>query len=151
MCCRKATTCAKARPDRENDNPVRRIETRCGKIPARDQTSDAKVKPAVVQNRFYNKSGYDREIRAWCAANKVVYQSFWTLTANPHVLKSEAVTSIARDHKKTPAQVFFRFVHQSGMVPLTGTTSAEHMELDLEVPGFELSAEEMAVVEAQLK
>jgi diketogulonate reductase-like aldo/keto reductase len=47
----------------------------------------AAVKPTVLQNRFYRESGYDTEIRAFCTANNITYQSFWTLTGNPDILK----------------------------------------------------------------
>jgi diketogulonate reductase-like aldo/keto reductase len=50
--------------------------------------NDAKVKPTVLQNRFYADSGYDIEIRKFCTENGIRYQSFWTLTANPQILKS---------------------------------------------------------------
>lgn len=40
---------------------------------------EAQVKPAVVQNRFYADSGYDKEIRDFCNKHNIVYQSFWTL------------------------------------------------------------------------
>ena len=49
--------------------------------------SEAKVKPSFLQNRFYRDSGYDRPIRKFCSANGITYQSFWTLTANPHALE----------------------------------------------------------------
>jgi diketogulonate reductase-like aldo/keto reductase len=112
---------------------------------------DAAVKPAVVQNRFYRETGYDRELRAWCRGEGIVNQTFWTLTANPHVLKSEPVQAIVEKYGRTPAQVFFRFVHQSGMVPLTGTTSQEHMAQDLAVVDFELSEEEIGIVDRLLE
>ena len=46
---------------------------------------DAAVKPQILQNRFYARSNYDIEIRRFCKDNAIRYQSFWTLTANPHV------------------------------------------------------------------
>jgi diketogulonate reductase-like aldo/keto reductase len=112
---------------------------------------DATVKPAVVQNRFYRETGYDRELRAWCRGEGIVNQTFWTLTANRHLLQDGLVRDLAEKHDRTPAQVFFRFVHQSGMVPLTGTTSREHMEEDLAVAGFELAPEEVEEVESLLR
>lgn len=50
--------------------------------------SEAVVKPTVLQNRFYAESGYDEEVRQFCKENGIAYQSFWTLTANPHILKT---------------------------------------------------------------
>lgn len=50
---------------------------------------DAKVKPSVVQNRFYADTGHDHQIRAWCREQGIVYQSFWTLTANKEVMSRD--------------------------------------------------------------
>jgi len=105
--------------------------------------ADANVKPAVVQNRFYQETGYDADLRHWCSNHGVIYQSFWTLTANPHVLTSNTVRTIARKYKKTEAQIFFRYLSHSGIVPLTGTTSEQHMREDLSIFDFELSSEDI--------
>jgi len=105
--------------------------------------ADANVKPAVVQNRFYQETGYDADLRHWCSNHGVIYQSFWTLTANPHVLTSITVRTIARKYKKTEAQIFFRYLSHSGIVPLTGTTSEQHMREDLSIFDFELSSEDI--------
>ena len=40
----------------------------------------------MLQNRFYVDSGYDLELRQFCREQGITYQTFWTLTANPHVL-----------------------------------------------------------------
>ena len=56
---------------------------------------NARWKPAVVQNRFYAQTGYDREIRAFCRYHDIVYQSFWTLTANPELLAHTTVQALA--------------------------------------------------------
>lgn len=106
----------------------------------------ARVKPAVVQNRFYSQTGYDREIRALCTTHGIVYQSFWTLTANPHLLAHDIVAGIASRHGRTPAQVLFRYLTQTGVVPLTGTTSTEHMREDLAIFEFSLSDDERGAV-----
>lgn len=105
--------------------------------------ADADVKPAVVQNRFYQETGYDADLRHWCSEHEVIYQSFWTLTANPHILASNTVRTIARKYKKTQAQIFFRYLSLSGIVPLTGTTSEQHMREDLGIFDFELSSEDL--------
>jgi len=108
--------------------------------------ADADVKAAVIQNRFYPETGYDADLRRWCSKNGVVYQSFWTLTANPHILASPSVRTVAHKYNKTEAQIFFRYLTQSGIVPLTGTTSEQHMKEDLGIFDFELSSEELKQV-----
>ena len=116
----------------------------------RSLSVDSRIKPAVVQNRFYPHTGYDARLRAWCDQQGVIYQSFWTLTANPHILVSDAVRRIAKTHGRTEAQIFFRFLTQLGIVPLTGTTSAAHMREDLDIFSFALDAEEMAEINVLL-
>lgn len=111
----------------------------------------ARVKPAVVQNRFYAETGYDREIRAFCRAHEVVYQSFWTLTANRELLGSRVIKGIAASYGRTPAQVLFRFLTQDGVVPLTGTQSEAHMREALAIFEFELSATERTAIQALLE
>jgi diketogulonate reductase-like aldo/keto reductase len=102
----------------------------------------ARIKPAAVQNRFHSETGYDRDIRAFCRDYQIVYQSFWTLTANPHLLAHAAITTLSSKYRKTPAQVLFRYLTQSGIVPLTGTRSEDHMRDDLAIFDFELTDEE---------
>jgi diketogulonate reductase-like aldo/keto reductase len=108
--------------------------------------ADANVKPAVVQNRFYQETAYDKDLRHWCSNHGVIYQSFWTLTANPHILASNTVRTLAQKYKKTEAQIFFRYLSQSGIVPLTGTSSDQHMREDLSIFDFELSSEDLKKV-----
>jgi len=105
--------------------------------------ADANVKPAVLQNRFCQETGYDANLRHWCSRHGVIYQSFWTLTANPHILSSNTVRTLAEKYKKTEAQIFFRYLSHSGIVPLTGTTSEQHMKEDLSIFEFELSSEDL--------
>jgi diketogulonate reductase-like aldo/keto reductase len=101
--------------------------------------ADVSVKPTVVQNRFYPQSGYDIELRKWSAEQGLIYQSFWTLTANPHILDDPIVRNLARQHGKTEQQIFFRYLTFIGIVPLTGTCSEQHMLEDLAIFDFELN------------
>ena len=110
----------------------------------------ARIKPAVLQNRFHAATGYDREIRAFCLEHEIIYQSFWTLTANPRVLSARAITDLASELERTPAQILFRHLTQGGVVPLTGTRSAAHMREDLSIFDFELSPAERGRIDALL-
>lgn len=110
----------------------------------------ARVKPWVLQNRFYAETGYDRELRGFCRAHGVVYQSFWTLSANPDQLARPELRTLAARHALTPAQVFFRALTQLGIVPLTGTCSEEHMRQDLAIFELELAPADLAELTAHL-
>lgn len=109
----------------------------------------AAVKPSVVQNRFYAATGFDRELREWCKAQAtpVRHQSFWTLTANPKAIGAPAVRALAAKRGVSGEALFFKYVMQLGITPLTGTSSREHMRDDLAVLSMaELSEAEMATI-----
>jgi diketogulonate reductase-like aldo/keto reductase len=103
--------------------------------------------PAFVQNRCFAQLAWDHEVRAFCRKNDIAYQGFSLLTANPEVLRDRVVASIAQRAKATPAQVVFRFAQLVGMVPLTGTSKAEHMKQDLASRDLTLSADEVEAIE----
>ncbi len=107
----------------------------------------ATVKPMVVQNRCYAALGWDHAVRAICRTHHVIYQGFSLLTANRGIFHDPDVGAIAQRHKTGPAQVIFRFAQQVGMLPLTGTTDAHHMQEDLDVHRVDLSPEEIARIE----
>jgi len=104
-------------------------------------------KPMVVQNRCYAALGWDKEVREICQAHGIIYQGFSLLTANRDVLADPEVRTIAKRLGTTPAQIIFRFAMQIGMLPLTGTTSQQHMKEDLQAEQFSLSTEELQRIE----
>jgi len=107
----------------------------------------ANVKPMVVQNRCYAALGWDQEVREICRSNGVIYQGFSLLTANGEVLADREIQTIAQRLGSGPAQIIFRFAMQIGMLPLTGTTSRQHMKEDLQAEQLALSAEEIRRIE----
>jgi diketogulonate reductase-like aldo/keto reductase len=104
----------------------------------------AQIKPAILQNRFYADTHYDIQLREYCREQQIIYQSFWTLSANPQVLAHPKVQDFANRYQRTPAQIFFRYLTQSNIIPLTGTTSLQHMQEDLAIFDFGLQASECA-------
>jgi diketogulonate reductase-like aldo/keto reductase len=109
-----------------------------------------RIKPAVVQNRFFADTGYDREIRAFCAEHQIIYQSFWTLTANPDILAHPTIATLGLRYHRTGPQILFRYLTQAGVVPLTGTKSAKHMREDLSIFEFELNDAELDAIDKLL-
>jgi len=103
----------------------------------------ARIKPTIVQNRFYAQSNYDKTIRTFCLQNGITYESFWSLTANPHILESEVLQNLSNKYQKSVAEIFYRFLNHIHIVPLNGTTSSKHMQKDLNIGEFELSNDEI--------
>ena len=107
----------------------------------------ANIKPMVVQNRCYATLGWDKEVREICQAHGIIYQGFSLLTANRKVLADPEIRTIAHRLGAGPPQIIFRFAMQIGMLPLTGTTSPQHMKEDLQAEQFALSTEEIQRIE----
>lgn len=108
---------------------------------------EARVQPRFVQNRCFATTGWDRRVRQFCAANGIHYQGFSLLTANRDVLVHPELVRIAQSQGRAVSQIVFRFSLEVGMIPLTGTTNAEHMRSDLEAFDFRLTPEETNRIE----
>jgi diketogulonate reductase-like aldo/keto reductase len=103
--------------------------------------------PAFVQNRCYARLGWDRGVRSFCRERKIVYQGFSLLTANVDVLRHSLVAGLAARMNATPAQIVFAFARAVGMLPLTGTSNAEHMKQDLASLNLTLPPEAVQAIE----
>ena len=104
--------------------------------------------PAFVQNRCYARLGWDRDVRQFCRKHDIVYQGFSLLTANQEVLQHPLIASVAASTNATPAQVVFSFARSIGILPLTGTTNAEHMKQDLASPDLTLPPNAIQAIES---
>ncbi|KAK9471996.1 aldo/keto reductase [Dipodascopsis tothii] len=106
--------------------------------------SHTNIKPSVIQNRLYSDTDYDKKLREWATGEGVVYQSFWTLTANPHLLRAAAVISYANQLSISCEQSLYSSVLKEDICIINGTTSQKHMAEDLallssyDVPGKSL-------------
>jgi len=107
----------------------------------------ATAPPAFVQNRCFARAGWDREVRAFCRARGIAYQGFSLLTANLRELGQPAFRQLVARVGRGPAQIVFRFALQVGMQPLTGTTDPTHMRDDLGMYDFELSSDDVSLIE----
>lgn len=105
--------------------------------------NQARIKPAVVQNRFYADSSYDTKIRAFCMSHDVEYQSFWTLGANRHALGDGRIIALAREKGLSVELLMYAFVLAIGITPLDGTTNKDHMAEDIALLGRIRSGEKI--------
>ena len=104
------------------------------------------VPPAVNQIELHpllNQS-------AWRAANaryNVVTQAYSPLGVG-NLLDNPAVTAIAEAHGQTPAQVLIRWSIQLGNIVISRSTDPERIASNLDVFGFELTADEIAALDS---
>lgn len=104
--------------------------------------------PKFVQNRCFARFGWDREVRNFCRARDIIYQGFSLLTANPEVVQHPAFVDLAAKLNATPPQVVFAFARAVEMLPLTGTSDAEHMRHDLDSLQISLPAEVVHAIDS---
>lgn len=107
----------------------------------------AAVPPRFLQNRCYAKTGWDRAVRELCAEHGVVYQGFSLLNANRAELQTAPFTALCKRTGRSAAELVFTFARQVGMLPLTGTSSSEHMRLDLGTLDFSLERADLELIE----
>lgn len=96
--------------------------------------NQARIKPSVLQNRFYAESNFDTELRKFCKEKGIWYQSFWTLTANRQALALPQVKELAEKKNLSPQTYLYAFLMSLGYAtPLDGTKSQQHMLEDVAV------------------
>ncbi|GAX16201.1 hypothetical protein FisN_3Hh318 [Fistulifera solaris] len=112
----------------------------------------ARIKPAVLQNRFYADSNFDTELRQFCKEKNIWYQSFWTLTANREALASKEVRDWADSLNLTPQTLMYAFLMSLGYPkPLDGTTNLKHMAEDVAIMERLQKGESIFKNEAELR
>ena len=118
----------------------------------------AEVKPKFAQIRCFAANMWEKDHRDFCNESNIIFQGFSLLTANRDYLgghyedveernvprltlksgygEGSLIGDIVSATQKSPAQVVFKFCHQIGILPITGTTSIENMKLNLAIDDF---------------
>ncbi|KAI1428834.1 NADP-dependent oxidoreductase domain-containing protein [Xylaria sp. FL1777] len=95
---------------------------------------DVSIRPAVVQNRFYPATQWEVDLRAYCRTQRIVFQTFWTLSGNPELLRSAPVRKLAESATvSAPVALYALVLGLEGTTILDGTQSEAHMAEDLKV------------------
>nr|KEP23993.1 hypothetical protein DA06_00960 [Georgenia sp. SUBG003] len=103
------------------------------------------VTPAVNQIELH--PGFvQEEMRAANAARGVVTQSWGPLGRGKGLLETAEVRAVAAAHGVSPARAVLRWHHQLGVVPLPKSADPRRRRENLDIGGFVLTGEEMAVL-----
>ena len=105
-------------------------------------------RPGIRAESLLRQSCRDRAVRAFCSIHRKIVYRFLLLTANGQVLEHPLLSVTAARLKATRAQVVFRFAREIGILPLTGTSDAEHMKQDLASRDLAFSSEEVQAIES---
>ncbi len=106
----------------------------------------AEIVPMVNQIEF--RPGYPQtECAAWCMEHGIVPEAWRPLGAGA-ALTGDLMTALSEKYGKTPAQICLRWVLQHGLAPLVKSANPVRMRENLQIYDFELSAEDMAKIDA---
>jgi 2,5-diketo-D-gluconate reductase A len=86
--------------------------------------------------------------RAFHAAHNIVTEAWSPLGKGTDLLDHTVVTTAAKAHDKTPAQVVLRWEVQQDVVPIPKSANRERLEQNLAIFDFELTDDEMTVLSA---
>jgi diketogulonate reductase-like aldo/keto reductase len=101
--------------------------------------------PAVNQVELHPLLA-QKELREFCAAHGIQVEA-WSPLMQGH-LNVPAITDIAKKHGKTPAQVVLRWDLQHGIVTIPKSVHEKRIRENADVFDFELSAADMAAIDA---
>lgn len=129
----------------------------------------ATIKPKSAQIRTFAIRKWEKDTRDFCTEHGITFQGFSLLTANRQFIGADYIdldtqnipkldfekglnsnkdfSDILVRTGKKPAQVIFKFCHQLGILPITGTRTEENMALNLDINDFTLSNEEVSTIE----
>lgn len=104
--------------------------------------------PAVNQIELH-PTFQQRELRTWGAEHGTAIEAWGPLGQGKYDLFGMApIQAAAEAHGVSPAQVVIRWHLQSGIIVFPKSNSAERIRSNFDVFGFELSADEMAAIDA---
>ena len=138
----EAVAAGKVRSIGLSNFPVRKIE---------EVMAVATIRPAVLQvevNPYWNQHDLRAELER-IGLGDVTLEGWYPLGHGDAALLAEPVfKQLGEKYGKTPAQVILRWEVQEGVVVFPKTLSAEHMRENLDIFDFELTADELARIDA---
>merc|ERR1711998_667160 len=113
----------------------------------------ATVTPAVNQVQYHVGMGVDPiGVKSASEKHGIHLQAYSPLgNGESDLITGDLVTSIGATYDKTGAQVALRWIQENGVSLTTKTTKTSHMQEDLDVFSFQLSAEDKASLDAATK
>ncbi|WP_251212535.1 aldo/keto reductase [Adlercreutzia murintestinalis] len=96
-------------------------------------------------NPYHSQS----DVRLWCAEHNVrVMAHTPTFRMRQEIASEPVLTGLAREKGKTVAQIILRWHYQNDVIPIVSTTSHEHLKEDVDIMGFDLSDDEMNLIDS---
>ncbi|PYH95336.1 Aldo/keto reductase [Aspergillus ellipticus CBS 707.79] len=107
----------------------------------------AKVWPPHVNQIELHPWCQQRVIDAYCKKNGIIVESYSPIVRN-YKANDPTLVDLAKKYNKTTQQVLIRYALQKGWVPLPKTDNPERIAANSDVFDFDISEEDMAVLNA---
>lgn len=111
-----------------------------------DLMQDAEIKPMINQVEFHPRLT-QTELRAFCKEQGIQVEA-WSPLMQGQLLDHPGLKEIANRHKKSIAQVILRWDLQHGVVTIPKSTKEQRIKENADIFDFELTAEDMQLIDA---
>jgi len=101
--------------------------------------------PAVNQEE-YSPLLQNEKLLEFCKEHNIVVEAYSPLTFGKH-LEDKRLTTFAKKHGKTPAQILLRWAFQKGLVTLPKTVRKERIKENFDILDFKLTLEDMKEID----
>jgi len=108
--------------------------------------ADCKVRPTVNQIEFHPYL-LQPELLAFCKENNIQTEA-WSPLMQGHILEVQALKDLAEKHGKSTAQIVLRWNLQKGIVTIPKSSKAHRIEENAQLFDFELSNDDMALIDS---
>jgi pyridoxine 4-dehydrogenase len=104
----------------------------------------------TVQNHYNLANRQSEEVLAYCEQHAIGFIPWFPLAAGQLTKPGGVAAEIAAAHAATPAQIALAWLlaHSPVMLPIPGTSRIEHLNENLGAAGLELTADQLARLDA---
>jgi len=110
-----------------------------------DLMKDAEIKPMINQVEYHPRLT-QKELQAFCRDNGIQLEA-WSPLMQGQLLDNEVLQEMADKHHKSVAQIILRWDLQNGVVTIPKSTKEHRIVENANVFDFELSKEEMEIID----
>lgn len=110
-----------------------------------DLMKDAEIKPMINQVECHPRLT-QKELQAFCRENGIQLEA-WSPLMQGQLLDNDVLQGIANKHNKSVAQIILRWDLQNGIITIPKSTKEHRIAENANVFDFELSKEEMQIID----
>ena len=107
------------------------------------------IMPSLIQNEIHPYF-QEKDVIKYANDEGIIMEAWYPLGGRANRIKlfeDKTISSIAKAHNKSSAQIILRWHLQSGVVAIPGSSNPAHIKENISIFDFELSEEEMKAIE----